>query len=120
VGAAALALALTFGAGASAAAQSKTDISGAWVFSIQGDATVTAQITFKVEEGRLSGHVSSPMSGEQDFIGTVDGSKFEFGFGGDAGQIVFTGSAESNAALKGTFENPGAGSSGTFTAKRKE
>ena len=81
---------------------------------------VTAQITFKVEAGRLSGHVSSTMSGEQDFVGTVEGAAFEFGFGGDAGQIMFKGTADTATTLKGTFDNPGTGGEGPFTAKRKE
>jgi hypothetical protein len=102
--------------------QGKIDVSGPWVFTIQGDdgKPVTAQVTLKAEDGRLSGHVSSTMSGEQDFVGTVEGAAFEFGIGGDAGQIQFKGTAETNGTLKGTFDNPGMGSAGTFTAKRKE
>jgi|SoiMethySBSTD1v2_1073268.scaffolds.fasta_scaffold02465_18 hypothetical protein len=108
-------------ASAGARAQAKVDISGPWVFTIQVDGKpVTAQITFKVEAGRLSGHVSSTMSGEQDFVGTVEGAAFEFGFGGDAGQIMFKGTADTATTLKGTFDNPGTGGEGPFTAKRKE
>jgi len=103
-----------------AGAQAKIDISGPWIFTIQDDKPVTAQITFKVEGGRLSGHVSSTMSGEQDFVGTIEGVAFEFGFSGDAGQILFKGTAETNGTLKGTFDIPGAGNSGPFVAKRKE
>ena len=116
-----VALAVLMAGSVAAHAQAKIDISGPWVFTILMDGKpVTAQITLKVEAGQLSGHVSSAMSGEQDFLGTLDGAVFEFGFGGDAGQISFKGTADTSSTLKGTFDNPGGGSEGTFTAKRKE
>jgi hypothetical protein len=103
-----------------ARAQAKIDISGPWILTIQDDKPVTAQVSFKVEGGRLSGHVSSTMTGEQDFVGTIEGVEFEFTFSGDGGQMLFKGTAESNGTLKGTFDSPGTGSSGPFIAKRKE
>ena len=104
-----------------ARAQAKVDLNGPWVFTIQDDAkSVTAQVVFKVEAGALSGHISSTMSGEQDFTGTVEGTGFEFGINGDAGQVVFKGTVEANGTLKGTFDSPGTGAGGPFVAKRKE
>ena len=41
-------------------------------------------------------------------------------YGGDAGQIMFKGTADTATTLKGTFDNPGTGGEGPFTAKRKE
>ena len=105
----------------SAAAQSKTDISGTWLFTMQNAAgSVPAQITLHVDGARLTGRITSTVFGEQSFVGAVDSGSFQFAFDGDACSVTVTGKAENPTTLKGTFDNPGSGGAGTFTAKRKE
>ena len=107
--------------GVAATPQSKIDISGAWVFTMQNAAgSVPAQVTLQVDGARLTGHIISTISGDQPFVGVVYGSGFQFSFDGDACSVTVAGSAENNATLKGTFDNPASGGTGTFTAKRKE
>src|SRR5258706_16480301 len=100
--------------------QTRTDITGAWTFVVQSDLGPTAAtVIFKVDAGKLSGHLSSPMFGEQDLTGTVVDQAFEFSISGDAGSIPFKGQVENGETLKGSFDNPGAGNAGTFSGKRK-
>ena len=49
--------------GAASTAQSKIDISGTWVFTMQNAAgSVPAQVTMKIDGGRLTGHITSTIS----------------------------------------------------------
>ena len=114
-------VALLLAASVNAWAQAKVDINGPWIFTVQGDAGAgTATVTFKVEGQKVSGHISSALFGEQDLTGTLEGQALEFTFSGDAGQVIFKATAESSSAMKGALDIPGGGTSGTFTAKRKE
>ena len=107
--------------GAAATAQSKIDISGTWAFTMQNAAgSVAAQVTLRIDGGRLFGRINSPISGEQSFVGAVDTGRFQFAFDGDGCSVTVVGNAESRTTLKGTFDNPGSGGTGTFTATRKE
>lgn len=107
--------------GAAATAQSKIEISGTWVFTLQNAAgSVPAQVTLKVDGGRLTGQVISSISGDQSFVGVVENGGFQFAFDGDACAVTVAGKAESRTTLTGTFDNPGSGGTGTFTATRKE
>jgi hypothetical protein len=107
--------------GAAATAQSTIDISGTWVFTMQNAAgSVPAQVTLKVDRTRLTGTIVSTISGDQSFVGVVDNGGFQFAFDGDACSVTVVGKAESRTTLKGTFDNPGGGGTGTFTATRKE
>ena len=107
--------------GAAATAQSKIDISGAWVFTMKNAAgSVPAEITLMVDGARLTGRISSTISGVQSFVGVVYSEGFQFAFDGDACSVTVVGKAENRATLKGTFDNPGNGGTGTFTATRKE
>lgn len=104
----------------SARAQAKIDISGTWVFTIQADAASgTPTVTLKQEGERVTGHISSPSMGEQDFTGTLKGQALAITFGSDLGEGEFKGTADSSDAIKGSIEIPGGGIAGTFTAKRK-
>jgi hypothetical protein len=101
-------------------AQAKIDISGSWVFTLRNAAgSVAAEVTLRVDGGRLTGRIVSTISGEQSFVGFVHESGFQFAFDGDDCQVTIAGRAEGNATLKGTFENPGRGGAGTFVATRK-
>jgi len=107
--------------GAAATAQSKIDISGTWVFTMKNAAgSVPAQVTLKVDGARLTGTIISTISGDQPFVGVVDNGGFQFAFDGDACSVTVAGNAESRTTLKGTFDNPGSGGTGTFTATRKQ
>jgi hypothetical protein len=107
--------------GAAATAQSTIDISGTWVFTLKNAAgSVPAQVTLEVDGARLAGHIVSPLSGDQSFVGAVDNGGFQFAFDGDGCSVTVAGSADSRTTLKGTFDNPGSGGIGTFTATRKE
>ncbi|HKT80727.1 MAG TPA: hypothetical protein VJP86_10945 [Vicinamibacterales bacterium] len=106
--------------GGAAAAQSKVDISGSWAFTLENAAgSVPAHVTLIVDGDRITGHISSTLSGEQSFVGAVYASGFQFTFEGDDCQVTLVGRAENSATLKGTFENPGRGGAGTFIATRK-
>jgi hypothetical protein len=50
----------------------------------------------------------------------VDSGGFQFAFDGDACSVTVVRNAESRTRMKGTFDNPGSGGTGTFTATRKE
>ena len=77
----------------------------------------TSLWTSRVPE-KLTGHLSSPMFGEEDLTGTTVAPFFEFSISGDACMIPFKGVIE-EGSLKGSFENPGVGNGGTFTGKRE-
>ena len=106
---------------AAATAQTKIDISGTWAFTMKNAAgSVPAQITLHVDGARLTGRITSTISGDQSFVGAVEGAGFQFAFDGDGCSVTVVGNAESRTMLKGTFDNPGSGGIGTFTARRKE
>ena len=50
----------------------------------------------------------------------MDSKGFQFAFDGNACSVTVVGNAESRTTLKGTFDNPASGGTGTFTATRKE
>jgi hypothetical protein len=74
----------------------------------------------KVDGGsKLTGQFSSPMYGNQELTGFVSGQEFEFSIDGEAGAIPFKCVIEDANSIKGSFDNPGVGNSGTFVGKRK-
>jgi hypothetical protein len=100
----------------------KTDVSGKWVFAVETAAgSGTPTITLKQEGEKLSGHYSGQL-GEADLTGTVKGQEFNFKFTVDAQgnmlECIYTGTADSNSALKGKVSIVGLGD-GTFTAKKQ-
>ena len=70
----------------------------------------------------ITGHYSSQVFGETDFKGTVKDAKIYFSFKADVQGtslvVTYTGTVESNDAMKGTVDLGGMGS-GTFTAKKQ-
>jgi len=115
-------LALVVG-GRTLAAQAKVDVSGTWIFDVTTDAaTGTPTVTLKQDGEKLSGHYSSSNLGEADLTGTVKGQNIAFTFvanvQGNALDVSYTGTIESNSAMKGTLSITAIGN-GTFTAKRK-
>jgi hypothetical protein len=106
----------------SAQAEVKIDVTGKWVFNVTTDAgTGTPTVTLKQQGDSLTGHYSSQTLGEADLKGTVKDKKITFTFRielqGTPLTVNYTGTVESNDAMKGTVDIGGA-ASGTFTAKR--
>lgn len=113
---AALMLAMAF-VTAAVHAQTKIDLNGTWLFTVETDqGSGTPTVTLKVEGEKVTGHISGPTL-ERDFTGTFKGQALEFSFSRDLGAVTYKGTAESSDAIKGTVDI--AGVTGTFTAKRK-
>ena len=103
--------------------EKKIDLTGKWTFSVTTDAgTGTPAVTLKQVADTLTGHYSSQVFGEIDFKGTVKDGKLNFSFSADvqgtALKVTYSGTVESNDALKGNVDLGGMGT-GTFTAKRQ-
>jgi hypothetical protein len=99
-----------------------TDISGAWVFTVETDqGTGSPEFTFKQEGQKLTGTYRG-MFGEAPVEGKVAGNEVEFSFKVSAqgleGTITYSGTIEGDA-MKGTVKLGDFGS-GTWTAKRKQ
>ncbi len=108
-----------------AAAQDKPrfDVTGNWAFQVTTSAgSGTPTVTLKQSGETLTGHYSSTNLGEADLTGTVKGQDIAFKFvgtvGGMAVDVTYTGTIESNEAMKGTLDIGGL-AQGTFTAKRQ-
>jgi hypothetical protein len=116
----------TIGMTVAARAQSPAkavDVTGKWLFTVTTDAgSGTPTITLKQQGDSLTGHYSSQTFGESDFKGTVKDSKIKFSINVDAQGtalvVTYSGTVESNDAMKGTVDLGGMGN-GTFTAKRQ-
>ena len=106
-----------------AQAGGKIDVTGKWLFTVTTDAgTGTPTVTLKQQGDTLTGHYSSQVLGEADLKGTVKERKITFSFKADVQgtslTVAYTGTVESNDAIKGTVDLGGMGT-GTFTAKRQ-
>ena len=98
------------------------DLTGKWLFSVTTDAgTGTPTVTLKQKGDSLTGHYSSQTLGEADLTGTAKDRKVTFSFRvelqGTPLVVNYSGTIESNNAMKGTVDIGGA-ARGTFTAKR--
>jgi hypothetical protein len=106
-----------------AQANAKVDVTGKWLFTVTTDGgSGTPTVTLKQTGDSLSGHYSSQVFGEVDLTGNVKGKELTFSFTssvqGTSLKVTYSGTIESNDALKGTVDLGGLGS-GTFTAKRQ-
>ena len=106
-----------------ARAQAKVDVTGAWAFEVQTEAgTGTPQVTFKQDGEKLTGVYSSQLLGEVELTGSVKGQAIQFTLAanvqGNAIELVFSGTVEDSASMKGKVTFTGFGE-GTFTGKRK-
>jgi hypothetical protein len=107
----------------SAAAQAaKTDVTGAWTFTVEsGAGTSNPAVTFKQDGEKLTGHYSSQLLGETELTGTVKGQAIEFTVSADVQgfkiNLKYTGTLEGKDSMKGTLASEAG--DGTFTAKRK-
>ena len=120
-------VALLVGASVKGAAQgapaAKIDLTGSWAFTVQTAAgTGEPTVTFKQEGEKLTGHYSSMTLGEADLTGTLKGQELTFTFKPEVlagAEVVYKGTVENNAAMKGTLDIPMIGE-GTFTAIRNK
>ncbi len=99
------------------------DVSGKWTFDVTTSAgSGTPTVTFKQSGDTLTGHYSSTNLGEADLAGTVKGKDIGFKFTGAVQgmsvEVTYTGTIESNEAMKGTLDIGGL-AQGTFTGKRQ-
>ena len=106
-----------------ARAQSKIDVTGTWAFEVQTEmGTGTPQVTFKQDGEKLTGVYSSQLLGELELTGSVKGQAIQFTLAanvqGNAIELVFSGTIEDSASMKGKVTFTGFGE-GTFTGKRK-
>lgn len=104
-------------------AQSKIDVTGAWAFEVQTEAgTGTPQVTFKQDGEKLTGVYSSQLLGQLELTGSVKGQAIQFTLAanvqGNALEVVFSGTIDDSASMKGTVTFTGVGE-GSFTGKRK-
>lgn len=100
-----------------AAISMAADISGKWTFNVVLDAgSGSPTFEFKQDGEKLTGTYSGQF-GEAKVTGTIHGDKVEFGFGGDAGSVKYSGTVESGTKMKGTVDYGEAGK-GTFTATK--
>lgn len=102
--------------------ETKIDLTGKWLFSVTTSAgTGTPTVTLKQQGDSLTGHYSSQTLGEADLKGIVKDKKITFTFRvelqGTPLVVNYTGTVESNDAMKGLVDIGGA-ASGSFTAKR--
>ena len=106
-----------------ARAQSKIDVTGTWAFEVQTEAgTGTPQVTFKQDGEKLTGVYSSQLLGQLELTGSVKGQAIQFTLAanvqGNALEVVFSGTVDDSASMKGTVTFTGIGE-GSFTGKRK-
>ncbi|MCU0249898.1 MAG: hypothetical protein MUE61_06800 [Vicinamibacterales bacterium] len=106
-----------------ARAQSKIDVTGTWAFEVQTEAgTGTPQVTFKQDGEKLTGVYSSQVLGQLELAGSVKGQTIQFTLAanvqGNALEVVFSGTVDDSASMKGTVTFTGVGE-GSFTGKRK-
>jgi len=106
-----------------ARAQSKIDVTGTWAFEVQTEAgTGTPQVTFKQDGEKLTGVYSSQLLGQLELTGSVKGQAIQFTLAanvqGNALEVVFSGTVDDSASMKGTVTFTGVGE-GSFTGKRK-
>jgi hypothetical protein len=120
--AAIVAFALIVSAPHTNAQAAKVNVTGKWLFNVEtGAGSGTPTMTFTQDGEKLTGKYNGQF-GQADLSGTVKGTDIAFSFNVDAqGTAVsfkYTGTVESNDALKGKVDIAGVGE-GTFTAKRQ-
>ena len=116
------ALCVWLGCSLAAAGQARSDVTGTWTFQVETSAgSGTPTVTLKQDGEKLTGHYSSSQLGEADLTGTVKGRDIAFSFTasvqGMSIEVSYSGTVESNDAMKGTVDIGGL-AGGTFTGKR--
>ena len=104
--------------------ETKTDVTGKWVFTNQSSyGTSNPTVTFNQKGDSISGRYSSTSLGDHDFVGTLKDGKINFGFDAEAGgqgfYMAFHGTLDGHDAMAGTIEAAGS-DFGTFSGKRQK
>jgi hypothetical protein len=118
-----IALAVILGTPLGSAQDTKIDVTGKWIFTVETSAgSGTPTVTLKQDGEKLTGHYSSMQLGEADLTGSVKGKEIAFTFMANVLDmqipVSYTGTIESKDALKGKIVITGLGD-GTFTGKRQ-
>lgn len=104
-----------------AAGQTRTDLTGAWTFSVTTEnGTGTPSVTLEQDGEEITGLYSSPRLGARRLVGTFDGDTLVFRIApGEGSDIImtFTGTLQEDGTLAGTADFGGMGGA-TFTAVR--
>ena len=102
----------------SAFAQSKTDLTGTWLLTVETDAgSGTPTFVLKQDaEGNLTGTYAGQL-GETDVKGTIKGTEFHIEFSVQDNPVTYDGKIE-NETMSGKVAI-GTLAKGTFTGKRK-
>jgi hypothetical protein len=102
-------------------AQTRTDLTGAWIFSVTTEnGTGTPSVTLEQEGEEITGLYSSPRLGARRLVGTFDGDTLVFRIApGEGSEIImtFTGTLQEDGTLAGTADFGGMGGA-SFTAVR--
>jgi len=103
-------------------AQSKIDLTGSWLFTVETSAgSGTPTISLKQDGDKVTGHYSGQL-GEADLTGALKGQELVFEFTVDVQgmplKCTYTGNVENKDSMKGTVNIAGL-ANGTFTAKRQ-
>src|SRR5262245_63011287 len=103
-------------------AQSKIDLTGNWVFTVETSAgSGTPTSTLKQDGDKVTGHYSGQL-GEADLTGALKGQELVFEFTVDVQgmplKCTYTGNVENKDSIKGSVNIAGL-ANGTFTAKRQ-
>jgi hypothetical protein len=121
-----LAALLLLGAGLAAgpgslSAQTRTDLTGSWIFSVTTEnGTGTPSVTLEQEGEEITGLYSSPRLGARRLMGTFDGETLVFRIApGEGSEVImtFTGTLQEDGTLAGTADFGGMGGA-SFTAVR--
>jgi hypothetical protein len=118
-----IALAVILGTPLGSAQDTKIDVTGKWIFTVETSAgSGTPTVTLKQDGEKLTGHYSSMQLGEADLTGSVKGKEIAFTFMANVLDmqipVSYTGTIEGKDALKGKIVITGLGD-GTFTGKRQ-
>ena len=99
------------------------DVTGDWAITVEtGMGSGSPAITFKQDGEKLTGVYSSQVLGQLELTGSVKGQTIQFTLAanvqGNALEVVFSGTVDDSASMKGTVTFTGVGE-GSFTGKRK-
>lgn len=110
-------------ASGAAHAQTKTDVTGIWLFQVEtSGGSGSPTITFKQDGEKLSGTYEGQL-GKANLAGTLKAQAITFTFTvdvqGQSADVTYQGTVDSANAMSGSVDIAGGAASGTFTAKRK-
>ena len=105
-----------------APASAQVDMTGTWDFDVDVQGSVTnPSMTLQQNGNEITGTYSSDTLGQADVTGTVDGNRvvvtFEVDFGGQIGEVSYSGTVDSDGLWSGAFSLVGL-AEGTFVGEK--